>query len=52
MRTFRDSNRESLEQELFSPAPLYDDLEKVMLADELARFVEERGGDDDLWSRR
>ncbi len=48
MRTYRDSNRESLEQELFSPAPLYDDLEKVMLADELARFVEERGGDDPL----
>ena len=47
-REFRDSNRESLEQELFSPAPLYEDLERVMLADELARFVEARGGDHPL----
>ncbi len=48
LREFRDSNRESLEQELFSPAPLYEDLERVLLADELARFMEDRGGDDPL----
>lgn len=48
LREFRDSNRQSLEQELFSPAPLYDDLERVQLADELARFVETRGGNDRL----
>ncbi len=48
LREFRDSNRQSLEQELFSPAPLYDDLERVQLADELARFVETRGGNDEL----
>lgn len=48
LREFRDSNRESLEQELFSPAPLYEDLERIQLADELARFMEDRGGDDPL----
>lgn len=48
LREFRDSNRESLTQELFSPAPLYDDLERVMLADEIAYFVERRGGDHPL----
>jgi Peptidase S46 len=48
LRAFRDSNRESLEQELYSPAPIYSDLEKVLLADELARFLEERGGDHPL----
>ncbi len=48
LREFRDSNRESLEQSLFSPAPLYDDLERLQLADELARFVETRGGNDKL----
>lgn len=48
LREFRDSNRKSLEQNLYSEAPLYDDLERVMLADELARFVEEHGGDHPL----
>jgi hypothetical protein len=48
LREFRDSNRDSLEQSLFSPAPLYEDLERVKLADELARFTETRGGDDRL----
>ncbi|MEO8272053.1 MAG: S46 family peptidase, partial [Aureliella sp.] len=36
------------EQSLFSPAPLYDDLERLQLADELARFTETRGGNDEL----
>ncbi|MCA9128387.1 MAG: S46 family peptidase [Planctomycetales bacterium] len=48
LREFRDSNRQSLEQALFSPAPLYEDLERVQLADELARLVETRGGNDPL----
>lgn len=48
LREFRDSNRQSLEQSLFSPAPLYGDLERVELADELARFAEIRGGNDGL----
>lgn len=48
LREYRDSNRQSLEQSLFSPAPLYEDLERVQLADELARFTETRGGNDEL----
>jgi hypothetical protein len=46
LREYRDSNRESLELQLFSTAPLYDDLEATMLGTELAIFVERRGGDD------
>ncbi len=48
LREFRDSNRQSLEQDLFSPAPLYDDLERAQMADELARLMESRGGNDEL----
>lgn len=48
LREYRDSARESLEQQLFSPAPMYADLETVVLADQLARFVEQRGGDHQL----
>jgi hypothetical protein len=48
LREYRDSNRESLEQDLFSPAPMYEDLERVQLADELSRFMELRGGNDPL----
>lgn len=50
LREFRDSARESLEQDLFSSAPIYSDLEQVKLADEIARLVEKRGGDDPLVS--
>jgi hypothetical protein len=46
LREFRDSNRESLLQELYSEAPIYDDLERVQLADELARLIDDRGGND------
>jgi hypothetical protein len=45
---YRDSNRASLEQQLFSTAPVYKDLEQVILADVIARMVEMRGGDDEL----
>ena len=48
LREFRASNRESLEQELFSEAPTYEDLERVQLADELSRLAEDRGGNDPL----
>jgi hypothetical protein len=48
LREYRDSNRESLELELFSPAPIYDDLELAKLAAELALFVERRGGDEPI----
>jgi hypothetical protein len=47
-KEYRDSGRESLEHELFSPAPLYDDLEIAKLATQLSLLVEERGGDDPL----
>ena len=48
LREFRDSARESMEQDLYSTAPIYADLEQVKLADEIARLVEKRGGDDEL----
>lgn len=48
LREFRESNRGSLEQALFSPAPMYEDLERTELADELGRFAEQRGGDAPL----
>lgn len=45
---FRDSNRPSLEQDLYSPAPIYKDLEQVVLADLISRAMEMRGPDDEL----
>ncbi len=48
LREFRESARESLLQDLFSPAPIYPDKAKAELADSLALFVERRGGDDPL----
>jgi peptidase S46-like protein len=42
------AGRESLEQELYSPAPIYDDFEKVKLADSLAFMRDEMGVDDAL----
>ena len=48
LREFRDSARQSLEQELFSEVPVYDDLERSLLADELSRLAEDRGGNDPL----
>ncbi len=48
LREFRDSARESLLQDLFSPAPIYPDKAKAELSDSLALFVERRGGDDPL----
>jgi hypothetical protein len=48
LREFRDSARESLLQQLFSPAPVYKDLEQAKLADMLTLMVEQRGGDDPL----
>ncbi len=48
LREYSDAGRESLLQELYSTAPIYDDLEQVKLADELARLIEYRGANDDL----
>jgi hypothetical protein len=48
LRESRQSNRASLEQSLFSDAPIYDDLERVKLADSLGLFVTLAGADNDL----
>ena len=48
LREFRDSARQSLEQELFSEVPVYEDLERALLADELSRLAEDRGINDPL----
>ena len=45
---YQDSARPSLEQQLFSPAPIYKDLEQVLIGDLIARMVELRGGEDPL----
>ncbi len=45
---FRDSNRESLELDLFSTAPVYDDVEQLTLADSLTDFASFFGGDEEL----
>jgi hypothetical protein len=46
LREYRDSARASLELQLFSPAPIHNDLEVAKLANELALFAERWGGDD------
>jgi hypothetical protein len=45
LREFRESNLESLKQQLFSEAPLYDDLETATLADSLGMLAEHLGAD-------
>ncbi len=45
---FTDSARASLDLELFSPAPVYPDLEKLTLADSLAQMAETLGGDNPI----
>jgi hypothetical protein len=48
LREYRDSNRESLELELFSAEPLYDAYETAKLADSLTHLAAAVGGDDPL----
>jgi len=48
LREFRDSNLESLEFQLFSPEPLYDDFEQLKLADSLTWLVEQLSDSDPL----
>jgi DNA-directed RNA polymerase subunit F len=48
LREYRESNLESLKQEMYSPAPIYDDLEIIRMTDGLARFMELAGADDPL----
>jgi hypothetical protein len=46
--TFRDSARESLELELFSDEPIYDDYEILRLTDSLTDFASALGADNPL----
>ena len=48
LREYRESARASLEQQLFSPAPIHPNLEQAKLADSLSLFAERRGGDHPL----
>ncbi len=45
LREYRESGLESLKQELFSPAPIYESLEITKLADSLSFYLEMRGGE-------
>lgn len=48
LREFRDSNLESLEFQLFSAEPIYDDFEKLKLANSLTWLVQQLGISDPL----
>ncbi len=45
---FRESNRESLELDLFSTEPVYDDVEQITLTDSLTDMAERFGAEDPL----
>jgi hypothetical protein len=49
LREFRGSNLASLELGLYSPAPIYPELEEFLLADQLAWVQSVLGADDPLW---
>ena len=48
LREFRDSNLESLEFQLFSREPIYDDFEQLKLANSLTWLVQQFGSSDPL----
>jgi nicotinamide mononucleotide adenylyltransferase len=48
LREYRESNIESLKQQLYSAAPIYEDLETVKLADSLSHWMESVGANDPL----
>jgi len=48
LREYRDSNRESLELELFSDEPIYDNFERARLASSLTFFTSQLGYKNDL----
>jgi hypothetical protein len=48
LREYSEAGLESLKQELFSDAPIYDDLETLELADSLSMYVEMKGTTDAL----
>ena len=45
---FSEAGRESLLQQLYSEAPIYTDLEQTLLADSIAKTLEQRGFDNSL----
>ncbi len=51
LREFGSAGRESLEQQLFSEAPIYEDLEIAQLADSLSVFMEQAGADNE-WVKK
>jgi hypothetical protein len=51
LREYRDSNLESLELQLFSPAPTYPELERARLAGAFTFLAENLGGDHELVTR-
>jgi hypothetical protein len=51
LREYRESAKDSLEQQLFSEAPIYDDLETAKLADSLSQFMELMGAENE-WVRK
>jgi hypothetical protein len=48
LREYRESNLDSLKQRLFSPAPIYDDVQTALLADSLSMYLERKGFADEL----
>src|SRR5204863_2872670 len=48
LREYRDSNLESLKFQLFSPAPIYPELERAKLATSLTFLAENLGGEHPL----
>ena len=48
LREYRDSNLPSLEQEMYSTAPIYDDLETAVLAENFRFMKQELGADDEI----
>ena len=51
LREYRESNLDSLRQELFSEAPIYDELEIVKLNDSLMMLAEMLGADSEMVRR-
>src|SRR5262249_33882624 len=48
LREYTDSNKPSLEQQLFSEAPIYDDLEQLLVASALSFTAEQLGMENEL----
>lgn len=48
LREYSEANLPALKQELFSTAPIYDDLESMKLADSLSSYAEVKGMENEL----